>query len=258
MAYFLSRIVTGEEPTGVDDELPDVQLFQIEAVLDWYDEMLYFLESGSFPGYLSKDQRKRLALRSHTFMMIVGQLYMMGIDQVMRRCVRPHEQEAVLREAHQGVSGGHFSGDITSQKIFQVGLWWPTVIKDAWRFAKHCDTCQRIGQPQPVSRMSLTPILPLEPFQKWGLDFVGPIKPAGFTTKARYILVATDYCTKWAEAKALRDNKASSVAKFLYDTIITRYGCPIELVSDQGTHFLNKVVKELVDKYMIIHKKSTV
>ena len=55
MAYFLSRIVTGEEPTGVDDELPDVQLFQTEAVLDWYDEMLYFLESGSFPDYLRKD-----------------------------------------------------------------------------------------------------------------------------------------------------------------------------------------------------------
>lgn len=109
-----------------------------------------------------------------------------------------------------------------------------------------------------MSRMPMTPVLPLEPFQKWGLDFVGPIKPAGSMTKARYILVAMDYCTKWVEAKALRDNKASSVAKFLYETILTRYGCPIELVSDQGTHFLNKVVKELVDKHMIIHKKSTV
>jgi hypothetical protein len=76
------------------------------------------------------------------------------------------------------------------------------------------------------------PVLPLEPFQKWGLNFVGPFNPAVAQTGNRYILVATDYYTKWVEAKALRDNTASSIAKFLYKYIWCRYGCPIELVSD--------------------------
>ena len=82
-------------------------------------------------------------------------------------------------------------------------------------------------------------VLPLEPFQKWGLDFVGPIKPKTQRSGARYILVATDYATKWVEAVALKDNTATSVARFLYKNIMSRFGCPIELVSDQGTHFLN-------------------
>jgi hypothetical protein len=77
------------------------------------------------------------------------------------------------------------------------------------------------------------PILPLEPFQKWGLDFVGPFNLAAAQTGNRYILVATDYCTKWVEAKALRDSTAQSTAKFLYEYIWCRYRSPIELVSDQ-------------------------
>ena len=70
-------------------------------------------------------------------------------------------------------------------------------------------------------------------------------------------MVATDYCTKWVEAVALKANKVASVAKFLYCNIMTRFGCPIELISDQGTHFLNGVIRELTQTHMILHKKST-
>ncbi|MCO5605726.1 hypothetical protein L7F22_059910 [Adiantum nelumboides] len=108
-----------------------------------------------------------------------------------------------------------------------------------------------------MDKMSDHPILPLEPFQKWGMDFVGPVKPTS-SRGNRYILVAIDYCTKWVEAVALmKDNKAASVAKLLYHNIMTRFGCPIELVSDRGTHFLNEVIQELTKTHMILHKKST-
>ena len=60
------------------------------------------------------------------------------------------------------------------------------------------------------------------------------------------------------EAKALRDNTSTSVARFLYENTMVRFGCPIELVSDQGTHFLNEVIHVLTHWHMIIHKKLTV
>jgi transposase InsO family protein len=102
------------------------------------------------------------------------------------------------------------------------------------------------------------PVMPLEPFQKWELDFVGPFNPFAAQTGNRYILVATDYCTKWVEVKALRDNTATSTAKFLYEYIWCRYGCPIELVSDQGVHFVNDVVRGLTQHYAVVHRRSTV
>ena len=70
--------------------------------------------------------------------------------------------------------------------------------------------------------------------------------------------MAIDYFTKWPGAKAVRKNTANEVAKFLYQNIMTRFGCPVEIVSDQGTHFLNDVMKELTSRHLIIHKKSSV
>ena len=80
---------------------------------------------------------------------------------------------------------------------------------------------------------------------------------AAILTGNRYIIVSTDYCTKWVEAKPLRDNTAASTAKFLYENIWCRFGCQIELVSDQGTHFINKIVHELSTYYAVVHKKNT-
>ncbi|MCO5594436.1 hypothetical protein L7F22_048466 [Adiantum nelumboides] len=177
--------------------------------------------------------------------------------KIIHRCVPDEEQKAVLQEAHWGSVGGHFSGEIPGRKILQAGLWWPLLLKDAYTFAKECVQCLKMGQRTQGDRMQDHPILPLEPFQKWRLDFVGPIKPRAHKIGSRYILVATDYASKWVEAVALRDNKAASVARFLYKNIMTRFGCPIELVSDQRTHFLNFVIEELTSKHTILHKKST-
>ena len=76
-------------------------------------------------------------------------------------------------------------------------------------------------------------------------------------TQAQYIIAATDYVTKWVEAKATQKNDAYTTTKFLFEYIFTRYGLPIEIVSDRGTHFLNEVIENLLEKFMVIHKKSS-
>ena len=109
-------------------------------------------------------------------------------------------------------------------------------------YCKQCDICQRVGPK--VSKLSqpLHPIMPTEVFQRWMLDFIGPINPPAKGTKNKYIITATDYTTKWVEARALKDNTATSTAKFIFEEIITKFGCLIELVSDQGSHFLNETI----------------
>ena len=95
----------------------------------------------------------------------------------------------------------------------------------------------------------------LEPFEKWALDFIGPINPT--SNGKKYILVCIDYVTKWAEAKALVRATEHTVVNFLFEEIFVRYGVPREIVTDQGTQFTSKLVKDITEKYKIKHRKST-
>ena len=162
-----------------------------------------------------------------------------------------------LRSHNLDSCGGHFAGDRTARKALMAGYWWPTMFSDAHQFVRRCDACQRIGRPTGISTMPLVPILAQAPFDKWGIDFVGPIAPASRYGQKCYILVATDYVTKWAEAIATKTDNANIVATFLYENIITQFGCPKELVSDHGIHFINNTIVALTAKYEIKHRKTT-
>jgi hypothetical protein len=59
------------------------------------------------------------------------------------------------------------------------------------------------------------------------------------------------------EARALKDNTTKSTAKFLFEEIITIFGCPLEFVSDQRSHFINDTIKVLTQEFMILHRKPT-
>jgi hypothetical protein len=128
--------------------------------------------------------------------------------------------------------------------------------RDVKNFVSSCDQCQRTGAPSFRNHWPLTPIIPLAPFEKWGIDFIGPISPVS-SQKKRYIILATDYATKWVEARATRKNDAQTSALFLFEEIMMRFGHPLELVSDRGTHFLNDVIVDLTTKYLIKHRKTT-
>ena len=103
--------------------------------------------------------------------------------------------------------------------------------------------------------MPLSMNLARQPFEKWGIDFVGPISLTTCTSQARYIKVAIDYFTKWVEARATCKANARSTAKFLYEQVISYYGCPLKLISDRGSYFLNEVIAQLTSQFLIIHRK---
>jgi hypothetical protein len=81
----------------------------------------------------------------------------------------------------------------------------------------------------------LVTTFPEEPFMKWGLDFISQIKLTRILTINKYILVAIDYVTKWVEVNAFITNNAVVIAIFMYEYILTKFGCPSTIVTNHNT-----------------------
>ena len=93
--------------------------------------------------------------------------------------------------------------------------------------------------------MPLAPQITLQAFDKWVVDFVGLISPPGKRTGMRYIINLKDYLTKWVEVTPIKYCTAPTAAKFLFENVVTRFGCLKILLSDQGMHFVNKMIDEI-------------
>ena len=87
----------------------------------------------------------------------------------------------------------------TATKILQCGFYWPTMFKDTYNFCKRCIKCQKLGCITRKNMMSMSPILEIEVFDCWGIDFIGPF-PQSFGNL--YIVLAVDYVSRWVEAIA--------------------------------------------------------
>ncbi|XP_075649641.1 uncharacterized protein LOC142620098 [Castanea sativa] len=96
---------------------------------------------------------------------------------------------------------------------------------------------------------SLNPISSPWPFTKWGLDIIGPFPRA--TGNRRFFLVAVDYFTKWAEAKALANIRDIDVKKFVWRNMVTKFGVPKSLVSDNGLQFDCKAFRKFYNNLSI-------
>lgn len=105
-----------------------------------------------------------------------------------------------------------------------------------------CEKCSQRKSPRQAKAPMLRALPTVNnPFDRVAVDFFGPLPISKNGNK--YILVFIDYATRWPEAYATKDMKATTVVEFFVKQILCRHGAPVELLSDQGRDFLAAVVK---------------
>jgi hypothetical protein len=95
--------------------------------------------------------------------------------------------------------------------------------------------------------MPLRPQVALKVFDKLETYFVGPNNPPTKRSRERYLITTMGYLTRWVEVVLVKDCNVDTTSHLLFEKVVTRFGCPRIIMSDQGTHFINNTIQAMIE-----------
>jgi len=144
--------------------------------------------------------------------------------------------------AHAGLTGGHLGYRRTVAQV-QRRAYWPGWREDVRLQLARCQPCARYFRGKLTHHGPLQNMVVGEIGEVLALDLTGPhvVSSQGF----KYILTMVDHFSRWAEAFPVRNQEAHTVARVVVDQWITRFGCPLQILTDQGPCFESALFKDL-------------
>ncbi|KAL0352303.1 UNVERIFIED_CONTAM: hypothetical protein Scaly_1619000 [Sesamum calycinum] len=208
-----------EDDMFYEEENHVMEVFEVEEE-DWRQPLVDCLKYEKLPN----DLRRRIDTRRQAtrFTYYKGTLYRRSFDGIFLRCLSDNEKVQAMEETHSGVCGAHQSGPKLYFRIKKMGYYWPTMVKDCIDYARRY--------------------------------VVGPTKSSGGHL---YILTATDYFSKWAEAIPLKEVKKENVANFICTHIIYCYGVPRHVITNNRKPFCNSLIDKLCQKFGFKQRNSS-
>lgn len=176
-----------------------------------------------------------------------------GKDYQLQLVVPHMLVKKVLRELHDGVSGGHLGIRRTLVKI-RERFYWLHLREDVEEWCRKCTKCAAVKGPHTRSRGKLRLYNVGVPWERIAVDVAGPFPVTEDGNK--YFMVVMDYFTKWPEVFAIPNQEATTVAEKLVNEVVCRFGVPLEIHSDQGRNFESNLFQEMC-KLLGIHKTRT-
>jgi transposase InsO family protein len=166
-------------------------------------------------------------------------------------CVTKAARAAVLRECHDNPTAGHLGIAKTTARL-APRYYWPSMFREAAQYVRNCPSCQRYKtlQQQPPGKMYPTPNR--QPWETVSTDLVGPLPRS--SRGNCYVVVMQERFTKRVQCRAVRKATARAVTQALYEEVITRFGCPVTVISDNGTQYSGGTFRTLLQELGIVHR----
>jgi hypothetical protein len=199
---------------------------------DWRTPLVRYLENS---GHIANRKVRWQALK---YVMLDNTLYHRTIDGLLLKYLGLDQSKISMGEVNEGICGTHQLAHKMKWLFRRARFYWPTMLNDCFRYYKGCESCQRFRDVQLAPATMLHPIIKTWLFHGWALDFVGPIHPSS-SKGHRFVLVATNYFTKWTEAIPLKNMTHKEVIHFILEHIVHRFGIPQTLTTDQGSSFMS-------------------
>ncbi|RVW69553.1 hypothetical protein CK203_059351 [Vitis vinifera] len=201
VADHLSRlaITHNSHVLPINDDFPEESLMLLEKS-PWYAHIANYLVTGEVPSEWKAQDRKHFFTKIHAYYWEEPFLFKYCADQIIRKCVPEEEQQGILSHCHENACGGHFVSQKTTMKVLQSGFTWPSLFKDSTSCVGVVIDAKDSGSLQKKNQMPMNPILIVDFFDVWGIDFMGPFPMV--------------------------------VLKFLKENIFSRFGVPKVIISD--------------------------
>jgi hypothetical protein len=175
---------------------------------DWRTPLVRYLES---PGHIADRKVRRQTLK---YVILDSILYRRTIDSLLLQCLGSDQSRITMGEVHEGICGTHRSTHEIKWLLRRAGFYWSTMPNDCFRYYKGYESRQKSEDVQLAPTAMLHPIIKPWPFRRWALDFISQIHPASSKCH-QFVLVATDYFTKWTEAVPLKNMTYREVIRFI-------------------------------------------
>ncbi|KAI5320935.1 hypothetical protein L3X38_040643 [Prunus dulcis] len=217
---------------------------------DWREPIMTYLQYPTLPS------EKRVRIMATNYLMWNEDLVRKSKDEVLLRCLGKTEYMKVMGETHEGIYGAHQGGRKMCWLIRRYGYFWPTMLKDCINYSKGCEACQRHGPIQQAPSVPMNPVVKPWPFRGWAMDLIGKIYPAS-SQQHCFIIVATDYFTKWVEAKPIKTTTSQEIITFIEEQIIQRFGIPESITTDRGSSFISRDMLDMAETFKFKLLQST-
>ncbi|KAJ9552838.1 LOW QUALITY PROTEIN: hypothetical protein OSB04_016883 [Centaurea solstitialis] len=225
-----------------------------EKVYNWSLDIWNYLKHDQLPD--DKMEARKTRFKASRYTIFEDQLYRRSASGLILRCIKNKEQmNQILQEMNDGECGNHSGGRSLANRISRQGYYWSTLREDAIRYVQRCDACQRHSGMSHLPSEPLHSVLISWPFMRWGMDIVGKLPHA--PGQKVFLVVLTDYFSKWIEAAAFLKVRDKEVISFIQTNIIYRFGVPSEIMCDNGSQFISEKTRKFCDERGIQQITST-
>ena len=253
-AQSLPRVIFIEDlckPSVTQREV--IQVHQVRVGTSWMDPLVLFLKDDILPE--NKAGVDKIRRKTSQIQLSEDQkLYKHSFSRPYLFCVHPKASKLILEELHEGIYGSHTGARSLSYRAITQGCQWLNMQKEAHEYVMKYDQCQRFALNIHQQGRNLNPLTNPWPFAQWGLDIVRPFSKA--TGNKRYLLVGINYFIKWVEAELLANIRDVDAKKFFWKNIVTRFGVPYTLISDNGLQFDSKAFRRYCCELGIMNRYS--